>query len=188
MRYSFFVLIITLTLLTRADDAYSRRGCCSWHGGISHCDQKSGKYECNDGTLSPSCYCSLSSSQIPKKLKIYKNIKSTNSKLLPLDKGLPVELSIPDRTEGHVLGPLNMYQNYPQAQSDRNKDKKVFDLKSIPYKKLTESIGIIKEKVCENDKTLKYEIWFSFGGTAGIFVSANSEAGMKVLIDCSLQE
>lgn len=81
-----------------------------------------------------------------------------------------------------------MYQNYPQAQSDRNKDKKVFDLKSIPYKKLTESIGIIKEKVCENDKTLKYEIWFSFGGTAGIFVSANSEAGMKVLIDCSLQE
>ena len=33
-----------------------RSGCCSWHGGVSHCGA-SGYWICNDGTRSPSCRC-----------------------------------------------------------------------------------------------------------------------------------
>ena len=34
----------------------AQRGCCSWHGGVSHCGPN-GYYICNDGTQSPSCRC-----------------------------------------------------------------------------------------------------------------------------------
>jgi len=34
-----------------------RRGCCSWHGGVSGCS--SGRIVCNDGTYSPSCTCNI---------------------------------------------------------------------------------------------------------------------------------
>lgn len=34
----------------------AQRGCCSWHGGVSHCGS-SGYYICNDGSQSPSCRC-----------------------------------------------------------------------------------------------------------------------------------
>lgn len=33
----------------------AQQGCCSWHGGISHCSN--GRYVCNDGTYSPTCTC-----------------------------------------------------------------------------------------------------------------------------------
>lgn len=36
----------------------SRRGCCSWHGGVCGCDA-SGRVRCCDGVLSPSCMCRL---------------------------------------------------------------------------------------------------------------------------------
>jgi len=32
-----------------------RRGCCSWHGGVSGCSN--GRIVCNDGSYSPSCTC-----------------------------------------------------------------------------------------------------------------------------------
>lgn len=32
-----------------------QRGCCSWHGGVSGCEN--GRITCNDGTYSPSCRC-----------------------------------------------------------------------------------------------------------------------------------
>lgn len=34
----------------------SKRGCCSWHGGVCGCDA-SGRVRCCDGALSPSCMC-----------------------------------------------------------------------------------------------------------------------------------
>jgi hypothetical protein len=34
----------------------SRRGCCSHHGGVCGCSS-TGRAECCDGTLSPSCGC-----------------------------------------------------------------------------------------------------------------------------------
>jgi len=34
----------------------AKRGCCSWHGGVSHCAEN-GRYVCNDGTYSPTCTC-----------------------------------------------------------------------------------------------------------------------------------
>ena len=38
--------------------ANASQGCCSWHGGISHCGAN-GYYICNDGTQSPSCRCTM---------------------------------------------------------------------------------------------------------------------------------
>lgn len=41
------------------DELLARRGCCSWHGGMSGQCQD-GRVVCNDGTLSPSCRCRAS--------------------------------------------------------------------------------------------------------------------------------
>ena len=52
------VLIITLLLtLTGSTPVLAQQGCCSWHGGISHCDASVGRYVCQEGTYSPSCGC-----------------------------------------------------------------------------------------------------------------------------------
>lgn len=56
MKYNkVFILILLLILLPISVDA--RSGCCSHHGGVSHCDTSVGKYRCNDGSVSPSCVC-----------------------------------------------------------------------------------------------------------------------------------
>lgn len=52
----FFVVILFLSL-TFCDIAFAKRGCCSWHGGVNHCDNATGRIVCNDGTYSPSCMC-----------------------------------------------------------------------------------------------------------------------------------
>lgn len=55
MKYKVFIVILLLIILPINVDA--RSGCCSHHGGVSHCDTSIGKYRCNDGTVSPSCVC-----------------------------------------------------------------------------------------------------------------------------------
>jgi len=50
---SLFLGFIFLPLL----NAEAKRGCCSWHGGVSYCDTSVGRYVCNDGTYSPTCRC-----------------------------------------------------------------------------------------------------------------------------------
>jgi hypothetical protein len=47
----------------------AQRGCCSWHGGVAYCDEKAGRYVCNDGTYSPSCGCSGEQVRQPVKKK-----------------------------------------------------------------------------------------------------------------------
>ena len=37
--------------------AEAKRGCCSNHGGANHCDRKTYRIVCNDGTYSNSCLC-----------------------------------------------------------------------------------------------------------------------------------
>lgn len=39
----------------RAVQIEPKRGCCSHHGGVCGCDEKTGRVICCDGTLSPSC-------------------------------------------------------------------------------------------------------------------------------------
>jgi len=56
-----FLNLILITILCCPIIVYAARGCCSWHGGISHCGDN-GYYICNDGTQSPSCTCYSSGS------------------------------------------------------------------------------------------------------------------------------
>lgn len=51
-RYLFLILFLLIGV-----PAEAQRGCCSWHGGVSHCDVSVGRKVCNDGTYSPSCTC-----------------------------------------------------------------------------------------------------------------------------------
>ena len=53
------LVIIICSLLFLINDVDAKRGCCSWHGGVSHCDSSVGRYVCNDGTYSPSCTCGV---------------------------------------------------------------------------------------------------------------------------------
>lgn len=50
----FFLLCVSLAI---SDLSIARSGCCSWHGGVNHCDSSAGRIICNDGTYSPSCLC-----------------------------------------------------------------------------------------------------------------------------------
>lgn len=51
------LILVLLAMLFILSNAYARSGCCSWHGGVNHCDNGSGRIVCNDGTYSPSCMC-----------------------------------------------------------------------------------------------------------------------------------
>ena len=57
------VFLVLITFLMAPSFVFANRGCCSWHGGISHCGNN-GYYICNDGSQSPSCTCSFDSSYI----------------------------------------------------------------------------------------------------------------------------
>lgn len=71
------ILSIILFLATLPSIAYAGRGCCSHHGGVSHCDTTTGKQVCNDGTYSPSCTCERKESN-DKEEKHNNNSNSTN--------------------------------------------------------------------------------------------------------------
>ena len=187
-----FLFILLCFVFILNNDVFSSRGCCSWHGGISHCDKKSGKFQCNDETLSPSCYCS--DANIKKLLKdtfSTKNTKARNTNLLSLDEGLPVELSVPYRSEKKIGGVEYLSESNPSSQSNEAQSKsenREVDLGSIPYDRIAEFVNKIKERLCKVDKSLKYEIWISFGRSVGVFVSSRGETGMKIIIDCFLQK
>lgn len=53
------LLLFIILILIFPIDSYAKQGCCSWHGGVSHCGDN-GRYVCNDGTYSPSCTCTPS--------------------------------------------------------------------------------------------------------------------------------
>ena len=55
--YFSLAVIFLAVFLFRIDTIRAASGCCSWHGGVSHCDTSVGKQVCNDGSHSPSCTC-----------------------------------------------------------------------------------------------------------------------------------
>lgn len=55
-----FNLVVVLFVLLLPVTVNAQRGCCSHHGGVAGCS--SGRQVCNDGTLSPTCTCSSTTS------------------------------------------------------------------------------------------------------------------------------
>jgi len=53
------LLILVSLLAVLAPISEARRGCCSWHGGVDSCDERTGRIVCRDGTYSPSCTCDM---------------------------------------------------------------------------------------------------------------------------------
>ncbi len=53
-------ILITFLMIFFSFSAYGQRGCCSWHGGVTGCDQSSGRLICADHSYSPSCGCPVS--------------------------------------------------------------------------------------------------------------------------------
>jgi hypothetical protein len=56
MKY-IFPLLLVVFLFYFQTIVNAQSGCCSWHGGVSHCDSSVGRKVCNDGTYSPTCAC-----------------------------------------------------------------------------------------------------------------------------------
>lgn len=52
-KFLFLLLLITIFPISVS----AKSGCCSHHGGVSHCNTSIGKYVCNDGSVSPTCTC-----------------------------------------------------------------------------------------------------------------------------------
>lgn len=65
-RNLFLLFVLILCLILPATQALSGRGCCSRHGGVAQCDCASGRYQCRDGTISPSCTCDCGQQSQPK--------------------------------------------------------------------------------------------------------------------------
>lgn len=55
-RLASIIFLVLTFLIISASAVLARSGCCSWHGGVSHC-ASNGRYVCNDGTYSPTCTC-----------------------------------------------------------------------------------------------------------------------------------
>jgi hypothetical protein len=56
-RLTIIILVVFLSIFASFGTINAKSGCCSWHGGVSHCDTSVGRQVCNDGTYSPSCTC-----------------------------------------------------------------------------------------------------------------------------------
>lgn len=63
MKYLIKIFSLVFFFLITIDVVYARRGCCSWHGGVSGAC-RNGKQVCNDGTTSPSCLCEGGTSNV----------------------------------------------------------------------------------------------------------------------------
>jgi hypothetical protein len=60
MKTNFLTKLFSIAFLTLiSHTAEAGRGCCSWHGGVSHCDSSVGRLVCADFTYSPSCSCEI---------------------------------------------------------------------------------------------------------------------------------
>lgn len=58
-KYKICILLIVISMFFPGF-IYAQRGCCSHHGGVAGCNSY-GRQVCNDGTLSPTCTCEISS-------------------------------------------------------------------------------------------------------------------------------
>lgn len=56
------LIALAILAIFASSPALAKRGCCSHHGGVSHCGD-SGYYICNDGEESPTCTCDASFSE-----------------------------------------------------------------------------------------------------------------------------
>lgn len=131
----------------------------------------------------------------------------TNETLNPFESGLPVEIqeknkypyNFPTHTTSQLkelpsknlkLDNLNKYENRtsnsPIPNIDSNEGKELTP--QIPYEEISKFVQTVREKLCKINPHGSYEIWLSFGGTLGIFVSAKAETGMKAIIQCETSE
>lgn len=62
MKYKNIIIILTFMTIIIPINSNAQKGCCSWHGGVSHCGEN-GYYICNDGTQSPTCGCDISTTK-----------------------------------------------------------------------------------------------------------------------------
>lgn len=53
----FILLLFIFTFVSL--EANAKKGCCSKHDGVSHCDSDIGILVCNDGSYSPTCTCKV---------------------------------------------------------------------------------------------------------------------------------
>jgi len=53
------LIIVAAILIGFVGSSEARRGCCSWHGGVAGCDERTGRLVCRDGTYSPTCTCAV---------------------------------------------------------------------------------------------------------------------------------
>ena len=109
----FYVLAFILFCATVVNARNGWQGCCSWHGGIAgYCSN--GRMVCNDGTLSPSCFCddpgeySYSMPMTPRDNHTYGYSSSTFSKGYWFTSPLPT----------HSNGSIILVTSFPVGESD----------------------------------------------------------------------
>lgn len=83
MKYKKFILILLLIIIFPVY-VDARRGCCSHHGGVSHCNTSIGMYVCNDGTVSPTCGCEyVAPATTKRKTTVSTTVRTTTNSAKP---------------------------------------------------------------------------------------------------------
>jgi hypothetical protein len=100
-------------------------GCCSWHKGVSHCDQCTGRQVCNDGTFSPSCTCARDTSKCPVYCGDYKCNGNENCSSCPKDCG-----ACPKSDEEKIIEKINSAKNDYQHNYLNFRENLIQDLMS----------------------------------------------------------
>ncbi|MFZ2193722.1 MAG: hypothetical protein WAV31_05755 [Candidatus Moraniibacteriota bacterium] len=152
----FITVLLLAVFLFSTTPANATSGCCSWHGGVSHCDTSVGKYVCNDGSYSPSCGCTY----IPPK-----------PKPAPIVPKTPVKTTQPQNSNNSAISQLVESTATENASKLQELQKENDNLKDDKNNLQSTIANLNKEKADDN----------SFGG--GFLFGAVSIGGLAWYIN-----
>ena len=147
MKKIIFLLILIILPVT----VNAARGCCSGHGGVSHCGP-SGKYICNDGSTSPSCTCTYT---------FYDETPSTNNSITKAPPQKPQEQIKEPEVKEEVINKEEitspMQEESEKILEESEKYEENIQVEETPQvsneKDIVDNTSIIEEKINNEEKT-----------------------------------
>lgn len=142
----FFLILIILPVTVNA-----ARGCCSSHGGVSHCGSN-GKYVCKDGKTSPSCTCTYTYyDDTPKP----NNSITNNPPQKPQEEIKEPEVKEEEISKEEIITPKQEeIEKIPEESEKYEENIQVEETPQVSNEKdIVDNTSITKEKISNEEKT-----------------------------------
>lgn len=147
MKKIIFLLILIILPVT----VNAARGCCSRHGGVSHCGP-SGKYICNDGSPSPSCTCTYTYyDETPKP----NNSITNNPPQKPQEEIKEPEVKEEEISKEEIIPPTQEeIEKIPEESEKYEENIQVEETPQVSNEKdIVDNTLVIEEKINNEEKT-----------------------------------